>query len=158
MGLSVDALSAPSVFLSGASLQCWDNSTRGLDSANAISFCRTIRRSTRISNTTAFVAIYQAPAEAYECFDKALVLYQGECIYFGPANEAKQYFIDLGFHCPERQVVPDFLTSMSSPAERRVREGFEGRVPKTPAEFAAAYRNSLVAKTVQQEIGSYNAK
>lgn len=52
--------------LSGAPLQCWDNSTRGLDSANAIEFCKTIRMSTELLGSTAVVAIYQAPQSAYD--------------------------------------------------------------------------------------------
>ena len=52
--------------LGGAPLQCWDNSTRGLDSANAIEFCKTLRMSTDIVGTTAVVAIYQAPQSAYD--------------------------------------------------------------------------------------------
>ena len=52
--------------LSGAPLQCWDNSTRGLDSANAIEFCKTLRSSTDLVGSTACVAIYQAPQSAYD--------------------------------------------------------------------------------------------
>lgn len=49
-----------------APLQCWDNSTRGLDSANAIEFCRTLRTQADIMRHTACVAIYQAPQAAYD--------------------------------------------------------------------------------------------
>jgi ABC-type multidrug transport system ATPase subunit len=52
--------------LSYAPLQCWDNSTRGLDSANAIEFCRSLRVQADIMGTTACVAIYQAPEAAYK--------------------------------------------------------------------------------------------
>ena len=52
--------------LSAAPLQFWDNSTRGLDSANAIEICRTIRMSTDLLGSTAVVAIYQAPQSAYD--------------------------------------------------------------------------------------------
>jgi len=52
--------------LSAAPLQCWDNSTRGLDSANAIEFCKTLRQSTDLVGSTAVVAIYQAPQSAYD--------------------------------------------------------------------------------------------
>ena len=52
--------------LSAAPLQCWDNSTRGLDSANAIEFCKTLRMSTSLLGSTAVVAIYQAPQTAYD--------------------------------------------------------------------------------------------
>lgn len=68
--------------LSRAPLQAWDNSTRGLDSANAIEFCKTLRMETEINGTTACVAIYQAPQAAYDFFDKVLVLYEGRQIFF----------------------------------------------------------------------------
>ncbi|KAL6412894.1 hypothetical protein AUP68_02386 [Ilyonectria robusta] len=49
-----------------AKLQCWDNSTRGLDSNNAISFCETLRVQANIMDIVAVVAIYQAPQSAYD--------------------------------------------------------------------------------------------
>lgn len=52
--------------LSYAPLQCWDNSTRGLDSANAVEFCRTLRTQSDVFGTTSCIAIYQAPQAAYE--------------------------------------------------------------------------------------------
>lgn len=141
--------------LSGAPLQCWDNSTRGLDSANAIEFCRTLRLETELFNSTACVSIYQSPQSAYDLFDKAIVLDEGRQIFFGRANEAKQYFIDLGFECLARQTTPDFLTSMTAPGERIVRSGFEAKAPRSPNEFAAAWKNSAQYKALQAEIEQY---
>lgn len=51
--------------LSYSPLQCWDNSTRGLDSANAVEFCRTLRTQADVMGCTSLVAIYQAPQDAY---------------------------------------------------------------------------------------------
>ncbi|KAM0525530.1 hypothetical protein ACHAPE_000237 [Trichoderma viride] len=141
--------------LSGAPLQCWDNSTRGLDSANAVEFCKTLRLQTELFHSTACVSIYQAPQSAYDMFDKAAVLYEGRQIFFGRGDEAKQYFLDLGFECPARQTTPDFLTSMTSSIERIVRPGWEGRAPRTPDEFAAAWKNSAHYKALQAEIEEY---
>ncbi|KAK4158843.1 ABC-2 type transporter-domain-containing protein [Cladorrhinum sp. PSN259] len=144
--------------LSLAPLQCWDNSTRGLDSANAIEFCKTLKMQTELFNNTACVSIYQAPQSAYDLFDKALVLYEGRQIFFGRANEARQYFENLGFECPARQTTPDFLTSMTSPLERVVRPGFEGKAPRTPDEFALAWKNSAEYKALQAEIEEYKTQ
>ncbi|KAI0008379.1 ABC-2 type transporter-domain-containing protein [Xylariaceae sp. FL0662B] len=141
--------------LTRAPLQCWDNSTRGLDSANAVEFCKTLRTQTEMFGNTACVSIYQAPQTAYEVFDKALVLYEGRQIFFGRADEAKQYFINLGFECPARQTTPDFLTSMTSPKERIIRPGFEGKAPRTPDDFAAAWKNSAEYQALQAEIEEY---
>ncbi|PFH60959.1 hypothetical protein XA68_18488 [Ophiocordyceps unilateralis] len=143
--------------LSGAALQCWDNSTRGLDSANAVEFCKTLRLQTELFSSTACVSIYQAPQSAYDLFDKAVVLYEGRQIFFGRADAARQYFIDLGFECPPRQTTPDFLTSMTSSSERIVRPDFKGKTPRTPDEFAAAWRNSAEYAALQDEIEDYKA-
>lgn len=128
--------------LGGANIQCWDNSTRGLDSANAIEFCKTLRLGAQYYNTTSLVAIYQAPQAAYDLFDKVLLLYEGRQVYFGPTTEAKDYFIRLGLSCPERQTTADFLTAVTSPLERKYRDGFGDKAPKTAAEFANAWQAS----------------
>lgn len=86
------------------------------------------------------------------------MLYEGRQIYFGPTTAAKQYFVDLGFWCPDRQTDADFLTSMTSPQERVVREGFEGRVPRTPDDFAAAWKASAHYKSVLAEIEAFNTE
>ncbi|KAI2486915.1 ABC transporter CDR4 [Pyrenophora tritici-repentis] len=144
--------------LSRAPLQAWDNSTRGLDSANAIEFCKTLRMETEINGTTACVAIYQAPQGAYDLFDKVLVLYEGRQIYFGKTSEAKSYFVNMGFECPSRQTDADFLTSMTSALERVVRPGFEDRVPRTPDEFAKRWLESADRAALLQDIAAYEQK
>jgi len=144
--------------LSQSPLQCWDNSTRGLDSANAIEFCRTLRQSSDLMGASVCVAIYQAPQAAYDTFHKVTVLYEGRQIYFGRAVDAKKYFEALGFQCPDRQTDGDFLTSMTSVDERTVRAGWEDRVPINSQEFAAAWQNSPERKLLLQQIEEYNAK
>lgn len=142
--------------LSAAPLQCWDNSTRGLDSANAIEFVKTLRSGTDLVGSTAVVAIYQAPQSAYDVFDKVLVLYEGRQIYFGRTTDAQRYFEDLGFQCPNRQTTADFLTSMTSAKERVVRSGFENRVPRSPDDFAAAWKASAARVALIKEVDEYN--
>jgi ABC-type multidrug transport system ATPase subunit len=138
--------------LCGCPLQCWDNSTRGLDSSTALEFVKNIRLSTDYSDTTAIVAIYQASQSIYDLFDKAIVLYEGRQIYFGNAHDARRFFIEMGFDCPDRQTTADFLTSLTSPSERLVRPGFEGTVPRTPDEFAARWKASAERKQLLAEI------
>ena len=86
------------------------------------------------------------------------VLYEGEQIYFGRTTEAKQFFLDMGFECPEQQTTPDFLTSLTSAAERTPAKGFEGRVPTTPLEFAKAWKASAQYAKLQAEITEFETK
>ncbi|KAH8686519.1 ABC-2 type transporter-domain-containing protein [Ilyonectria robusta] len=141
--------------LTGAKLQCWDNTTRGLDSGNAINFCKNLRLQADLLGVAGAVAIYQAPQSAYDLFDRVTVLYEGRQIFFGKATEARRYFEELGFHCPDRQTTPDFLTSMTSPQERQVRAGFEATAPRTPDEFANRWQTSEQRKILLRELGDY---
>ena len=52
--------------IAGSPLQCWDNSTRGLDSATALDFVRTLRISTQLTGATALVTLYQTSQSIYE--------------------------------------------------------------------------------------------
>ncbi|KAH6949769.1 multidrug resistance protein CDR1 [Ilyonectria sp. MPI-CAGE-AT-0026] len=139
--------------LSHSPLQCWDNSTRGLDSANALEFCRTLRTQADVLGSTACVAIYQASQDAYEVFDKVIVLYEGRQIFFGRTDQARAYFEGLGFICPERQTTADFLTSMTSHRERVVRPG--ANAPRSPDEFAQAWKLSQHRAHLNLEIDQY---
>ena len=142
--------------LGGSPLQCWDNSTRGLDSATALEFVKTLRISTSLAGSAAAVAIYQASQSIYDIFDKVVVLYEGRQIYFGPTTSAKEFFVNMGFVCAERATTGDFLTSLTNPAERVVREGYEHRVPHTPDEFAAVWQQSDERVRLLQDIDRFN--
>ncbi|KAJ7182527.1 ABC-2 type transporter-domain-containing protein [Mycena crocata] len=144
--------------LSRSPLQCWDNSTRGLDSATALDFIRTLRLQTQVTGATCCVAIYQASQNAYDLFDKAIVLYEGRQIYFGPTDAAREFWTSRGFVCPPRQTTGDFLTSLTNPAERIVAAGWEGRVPRTADDFARVWRDSAEYKTLLNDIAAYNAE
>ncbi|KAF2876506.1 ABC drug exporter AtrF [Massariosphaeria phaeospora] len=136
----------------------WDNSTRGLDASTALDYAKSLRIMTDISNRTTFVTLYQAGEGIYELMDKVLVIDQGRCIFEGPANEAKQYFIDLGYHCPRRQTTADFLTAVTDPAERQFRAGCEVSTPKTPVDLEAAFRTSEQYHKVLSEIAQYEGE
>ncbi|GIZ47704.1 hypothetical protein CKM354_001078900 [Cercospora kikuchii] len=143
--------------LAGAALAAWDNSTRGLDSATALTFVKSLRLAADMEGSAHAVAIYQASQAIYDLFDKAIVLYEGREIFFGKASEAKSYFEEMGWYCPARQTTGDFLTSVTNPAERQTREGFDKRVPRTPEEFEKYWKNSPRYKALHQEIEEYQA-
>jgi hypothetical protein len=49
-------------------------------------------------------------------FDKICLIYEGHMIYFGPADQALGYFVDMGFQPKPRQTVADFLVSVTNPS------------------------------------------
>lgn len=140
---------------SKSTVVCWDNSTRGLDASTALDYAKSLRIMTDISNRTTLVTLYQAGEGIFELMDKVLVIDSGRCIYQGPAEEARQYFVDLGFEAPDRQTTADFLTAVTDSNERKFRKGCEASTPKTPQELEQAYRESPFCARVQQEIRDY---
>jgi ABC-type multidrug transport system ATPase subunit/ABC-type multidrug transport system permease subunit len=133
----------------------WDNSTRGLDASTALDYANSLRVMTDISDRTTLVTLYQAGEGIYELMGKVLVIDEGRMIYQGPANEAKKYFQDLGYYCPERQTTADFLTACTDPAERRFRDNFNGPIPKGSSELEKAFRDSEAYKKVLQDVSEY---
>ncbi|XDG02326.1 hypothetical protein ABKA04_001941 [Annulohypoxylon sp. FPYF3050] len=140
---------------SKSTVMAWDNSTRGLDASTALDYAKSLRIMTDISNRTTLVTLYQAGEGIYELMDKVLVIDQGRQIFSGPAKDAKQYFIDLGFECPERQTTADFLTAVTDPNERKFRPGFEDRAPKTAEELEKAFRNSPNYQKLLADVRDY---
>lgn len=151
-------VSIAEVSLSGAHIQCWDNATRGLDAATALEFIRALKTSATVLDATPLIAIYQCSQDAYDLFDNVVVLYEGYQIYFGKADKAKQFFLDMGFDCPDRQTTADFLTSITNPAERQVRAGFEKKVPRTAQEFEAYWKQSVDYQTLSNKLDDYFLK
>ena len=134
---------------------CWDNSTRGLDASTALDYGNSLRIMTDVSDRTTLVTLYQAGEQIYELMDKVMVIDEGRMVYQGPANEAKQYFIDLGLHCPDRETTADFLTSATDHAQRIFRKGYEARAPKTAEEFEKAFKFSPNYQKVLADIEDY---
>lgn len=145
---------------SWSALHCWDNSTRGLDSATARAFVQIIRQYTTTTGSAAIMTMYQASDAIYETFDKVTLLYLGQQIFFGSCNEARDYFIGLGFQCPHNATMPDFLTSLTHPVEANllIRRGHEHSVPRTAYEFRQAWLASGTRQCLRQEMQEYERK
>lgn len=136
-------------------INCWDNSTRGLDSSTALEFATALRVATDVRGiVTAFTA-YQASESVCRLFDKICLIYEGRMVYFGPSNLARQYFIDLGFEPANRQTTPDFLVAVTDPNARNIRRGFQNRAPRTADDFARIFLESDIATINKQDMDSY---
>ena len=145
-------VSIAEAMITKASTQAWDNSTRGLDASTALEYVSSLRSLTNMAHISTAVALYQAGESLYDRFDKVMLIDQGQCCYFGPAEDAAQYFKDLGFVQPDRWTTADFITSVIDQHERHVKEGWEDRIPRSAAQFAEAFTNSKRAKLNLEEI------
>ncbi|RDB27092.1 Brefeldin A resistance protein [Hypsizygus marmoreus] len=132
----------------------WDNSTRGLDSSTALEFGRALRIATDIDHRATIVSIYQAGGTLYDLFDKVCVIYEGRMAYFGPADQARQYFIDMGYEPANRQTTPDFLVAVTDPKGRIPRAGVSN-IPRTASEFAEYFLKSSIAQMNRDDMSDY---
>ncbi|KAF2837607.1 hypothetical protein M501DRAFT_995567 [Patellaria atrata CBS 101060] len=148
-------VSIAEAMITKASVQCWDNSTRGLDASTALEYVQSLRSLTNMTNISTSVALYQAGESLYDLFDKVLLIDEGRCCYFGPADRAAEYFKDLGFVQPDRWTTADFLTSVTDEHERNIKEGWDDRIPRSAAQFGEAFRKSERYKDNLAEIEEF---
>ncbi|KAF3343674.1 putative membrane protein [Verticillium dahliae VDG2] len=145
-------VSIAEVMETGAPLQCWDNSTRGLDASNALDFVKALRRAANEQQKSIVATLYQAGNSIYSQFDKVLLLAEGRQIYYGSTRDARKYFEDMGFLSPPGANTADFLTSVVVETERLIRSGFEDSVPQSAPEFETRYRNSAMYRQMMEDI------
>jgi ATP-binding cassette, subfamily G (WHITE), member 2, SNQ2 len=140
-----------------ASTQMWDNSTRGLDASTALEYVNSIRSLTNMAQISTAVALYQAGESLYKAFDKVIIIEEGRCCYFGSADDAAAYFESLGFERPPRWTTADFLTSVTDEHERRVKSGWENRIPRSAQQFEEAFQKSHIAEKNKKDIAEFES-
>ncbi|KAF8899244.1 ABC-transporter [Infundibulicybe gibba] len=129
-----------------ARVQCWDNSTRGLDASTALDFVKSLRVMTDVLGQTTFATFYQAGEGIYDLFDKVMVLDEGRQVFYGPPSEARAYFENLGYRALPRQSTADYLTGCTDPNERQFAPSRSMRdVPSSPQALERAYQLSSYA-------------
>ncbi|EGO05281.1 hypothetical protein SERLA73DRAFT_157866 [Serpula lacrymans var. lacrymans S7.3] len=129
-----------------ARVQCWDNSTRGLDASTALDFSKSLRIMTDILGQTTFQSVrgrYQAGEGIYDLFDKVMVIDKGRQVFFGAPTEARAYFENIGYKSLPRQSTADYLTGCTDPNERQFAPGHSvENTPSSPEALEAAYFKS----------------
>ncbi|KAF4333979.1 ATP-binding protein multidrug cassette transport [Fusarium beomiforme] len=151
-------VSIAEVLAAGSSVQCFDNSTRGLDSSTALDFVKALRAFTDIANKTTLATLYQAGEQLYRHFDKVIVLSEGHEAFFGSTSEARDYFQDLGFVSLPGQTTAEYLATVTDPEERTVVPGSEAEKIKSSADLAAVFRKSDHYKRLVTDIDEYQEK
>ena len=145
-------VSIAEAMITRASTQCWDNSTRGLDASTALEYVESLRTLTNMAHISTSVALYQAGESLYELFDKVVLIDEGRCLYYGSTENAAAYFEGLGFERPARWTTADFLTSVTDPHERKIREGYADRIPRSAEQFEDAYRKSNAFQVTKDDV------
>lgn len=79
------------------------------------------------------------------------VLDSAKCIYYGPRDEIEPYFASIGFRRPQERSITDFILSVTDRkiGKTAIVKDFEGKRPRTIAEFHESYIQSKQYRHVQ---------
>lgn len=86
-----------------------DEISNGLDSSTAFQIVNYLRQLIHVLGGTALISLLQPAPETYDLFDDVLVLSEGHVVYQGPKEDVVEFFESLGFNCPRRKAIADFL-------------------------------------------------
>ncbi|CAB4272708.1 unnamed protein product [Prunus armeniaca] len=91
-----------------------DEISTGLDSSTTFQIVNSIKQYIRILNGTAVISLLQPAPETYELFDDIILLSDGQIVYQGSREHVLEFFESMGFKCPERKGIADFLQEVTS--------------------------------------------
>ncbi|KAL6271321.1 hypothetical protein ACE6H2_028232 [Prunus campanulata] len=91
-----------------------DEISTGLDSSTTYQIVNSVKNYVHILNGTAVISLLQPAPETYELFDDIILLSDGQIVYQGPREQVLDFFESMGFKCPERKGVADFLQEVTS--------------------------------------------
>jgi ABC-type multidrug transport system ATPase subunit len=90
-----------------------DEISTGLDSSTTFQIVNSIRETIHIVGGTAVIALLQPAPETYDLFDDIILLSDSQVVYSGPREYVLEFFESVGFKCPQRKGVADFLQEVS---------------------------------------------
>ncbi|KAL1810495.1 hypothetical protein ACET3Z_027485 [Daucus carota] len=96
-----------------------DEISTGLDSSTTYQIVKALRHSVHILQGTAFISLLQPAPETFELFDDIFLLSDGHVVYQGPREHVVEFFESMGFKCPPRKGVADFLQEVTSKKDQR---------------------------------------
>lgn len=90
-----------------------DEISTGLDSSTTFQIVNSFKQYVHILEATALISLLQPAPETYNLFDDIVLLSDGQIVYQGPRENVLEFFETMGFRCPERKGVADFLQEVS---------------------------------------------
>ncbi|KAL2474074.1 ABC transporter G family member 40 [Forsythia ovata] len=91
--------------------------------------------------------------ETYDLFDDIILLSDGQIIYQGPREQVLEFFESMGFRCPDRKGVADFLQEVTSKKDQQQYWAKDGPYRFiTVDEFAEAFQSFHLGRKVGDEL------
>ncbi|KAJ3670857.1 hypothetical protein LUZ60_008283 [Juncus effusus] len=131
-----------------------DEISTGLDSSTTFQIVKSLRETIHIIQGTAIISLLQPAPETYDLFDDIILISDGLIVYQGPREHVLEFFESMGFKCPERKGVADFLQEVTSKKDQQQYWSSETDpykyVPVT--EFADSFNSFHVGQKISNEL------
>eukprot|EP01018_Ginkgo_biloba_P004077 Gb_33043 [translate_table: standard] len=142
------------MILGPATVLLMDEISTGLDSSTTFQIASYLRQSTQALEGTTVVSLLQPDPDTYQLFDDVILLSEGHILYQGPREHVLEFFESMGFRCPERKGVADFLQEVTSRKDQHqywaVEDQIHVYVPVK--EFRKAFQSFHVGQKLREEL------
>ncbi|TMW97483.1 hypothetical protein EJD97_005400 [Solanum chilense] len=91
-----------------------DEISKGLDSSTTYQIVKFMRQMVHVNDITMVISLLQPDPETFDLFDDVILLSEGQIVYQGPKENVLEFFEYMGFRCPERKGIADFLVEVTS--------------------------------------------
>ncbi|XP_010533198.1 PREDICTED: ABC transporter G family member 32 [Tarenaya hassleriana] len=131
-----------------------DEISNGLDSSTTHQIIKYLKHSTHALEGTTVISLLQPAPETYELFDDIILMSEGQIIYQGPREEVLGFFSSVGFSCPERKSVADFLQEVTSKKDQQQYWSVPFRPYRyiPPGKFAEVFRSYPTGKNLSNKL------
>ncbi|GJN15549.1 hypothetical protein PR202_gb02470 [Eleusine coracana subsp. coracana] len=133
-----------------------DDISTGLDSSTTFEIMKFLQQMAHLMDLTMVISLLQPPPETLELFDDIILLCEGEIVYHGPRENATGFFETMGFKCPSRKNVADFLQEVTSKMDQKQYwAGDENKYQYHSIEkFSESFRTSYLPQLVGDKLCS----
>ncbi|KAI3746260.1 hypothetical protein L6452_08686 [Arctium lappa] len=131
-----------------------DEISTGLDSSTTYNIMKALRQMVHIMDLTVVISLLQPDPETYKLFDDVILMSEGQIVYQGPCDNVLEYFECMGFKCPERKGVADFLQEVTSRKDQEqywFRTEQPYRYIRIP-EFSRAFKSFHIGQKLETDI------
>lgn len=118
-------------------VQLLDEISTGLDSAATYDIVSSLKSLATNFNCTVVISLLQPSPEVFGLFDDVLILNEGQIMFHGEREQAVPYFESIGFRCPPRRDIADFLLDLGTDKQHAYKiQGFGSSIPFLASDFA----------------------
>ncbi|XP_058199071.1 pleiotropic drug resistance protein 2-like isoform X2 [Rhododendron vialii] len=131
-----------------------DEISTGLDSSTTFQIVKYIRQMVHIMDVTMVIALLQPAPEAFDLFDDVILLSEGQIVYQGPRENILEFFEYMGFKCPQRKGVADFLQEVTSKKDQEqywFKKNQPYRFVSVP-DFSKAFNTFHVGQRISEDL------